>query len=91
MPRRVDDDVFAPLRFEPDLGRINRDVLLLFLEQCIEHERELELHFLCRARLLHHVDLAFGKTVRVMQHSSDERGLPMIHMANKNNAKRQAY
>ena len=56
---RVDDDVRAPLRFEPDLGRIDRDVLTLLFEQRVEHKREFELHPLLRARFLHHLDLAF--------------------------------
>ena len=90
VPRRVDDDVFAPLGFEPDLGRVDRNVLFLLFEQRIEHERELKFHSLRRARLLHHLDLAFRKTVRVMQDSSDESGLPMIHMAHKHDSQRNS-
>ena len=64
------------------------DVLLLLFQQRVEHERELEFHFFRRARFLHHVDLAFGKTVRVMQNPSDKCRFPMIDMAHKHDAQR---
>jgi hypothetical protein len=44
MPGRVDDDVVAPTRFEPDLGDIDRNVLIPFRLEGIHKERPFKRH-----------------------------------------------
>ena len=63
-PGRIDDHVRALRRLELDLRGIDRDVLLLLLEQRIEQEGILELHPLLATGRLDLLDLAVGQRVR---------------------------
>ncbi len=87
---RVDDEVVASRRSKRDLRRINRNVLLLLLEQGVEHESKLKFHPFRRARLLHHVDLSFRQRIRVVQNAPDERGLAVINVADEDDLQRQS-
>ena len=69
--RRVDDDVFASRRSKRNLGRVDRDVLILLFEQRVEQKSEFKFHSLRRARFLHHLDLAFRERIGVVQNPTD--------------------
>ena len=84
--RRVDDDVGARGRLELNLRRVDRDVLLLLLEQRIEQEGVLELHPLLADSRLDLLDLAVGQRLGVVENATDERGLAVIDVADEDDA-----
>jgi hypothetical protein len=84
--RSVNDDVAATRRPKRDLCCVNRDVLFLLFEQCIQHEREFKFHPFSRAGFPDLVDLAFGKRSGVMQNPPDERRFAMINVPDENDA-----
>ena len=86
VPRRVDDDVGTAGRLELDLRGVDRDVLLLLLEQRIEQEGVFKLHPLLAARRLDLLDLAVGQRLRVVEDAADERGLAVIDVADEDDA-----
>ena len=81
VPRRVDDDVVPRRGAKLNLRRVDRDVLLLLLQQRVEQEGVFEVHALRRASLLDLLDLAVRQRVRVEQQPPDQRRLAMIDMA----------
>ena len=88
MARRVYDRVLPARRPKRDFRCIDRNVLLLLLDQRIEQKGIFKFHPLSRARLLHHVDLPCGQRVRILQNPADERGFSMIDVADENNLQR---
>ena len=84
MARRIDDGVTAARCSKGNLGRIDGDVLLLLLKQCIEQEREFKLHPFSRAGLLYLFDLAFGERAGVMQDAPNQRRLAMVNVTDEN-------
>ncbi len=86
VPRRVDDDVGSAGRLELDLRGVDRDVLLLLLEQRIEQEGVFKLHPLLAARRLDLLDLAVRQRLRVVENAADKRGFAVIDMADEDDA-----
>ena len=84
MSGRIDDRVFASRRSKRDFGCINCDVLFLLLKKGIEQKSEFKSHSLRCACLLYLFDFAFGQRTCVVQDATDQRGLAMIDMTNKN-------
>ena len=86
MPRRVDDDVRTAGRFELNLCRINRDVLLLLFKERIKKERILKLHAFFLTRRLDLLHFAIRQRFRVVENTANERGLAVIDVADENDA-----
>ena len=59
MPRRVDDGIAALRRSKRYLGRVDGDILFLFLEQRVEQKRKFKFHAFNSTSLLNLLDLAF--------------------------------
>jgi len=81
--RRIDDHVGPFLRPELNLCRVDRDVLLLLLEQRIEKKRVLEFHpFLttCRLDLF---DFSLRQGTRVVKYSPDQGRFAVVDMSDK--------
>src|SRR5947207_12613089 len=82
--------LFRSLRcFEGNLCRIDGDVLLLFFEQGIEKKGKLEFHVFRSAGALHLLELPFRQRISVAQDATDEGGLAMIDVADKDDAQRR--
>ena len=75
---RVDDDVLALLRAEPDLARVDGDVLVALGLQRVHQVGELERH----AAALRNRDelfvLAVGQRAGVVEEPADERGFAVV-------------
>ena len=86
VPRRIDDRVTAACCSKRNLGGVDGDVLLLFLEKRIEQKREFKLHPFGCAGVLYFFDLPFRQRAGVVENAPDERGLAVIHMTDEDDA-----
>src|SRR3989442_876000 len=82
--RRVNDDVVAALPLEERAGGVDRDALLLFLQESVEEESVLELLALPAADFPNLVELAVGGRAGVGVEPAQQRGLAVIHVADDN-------
>ena len=83
MAGRVDDDVVPPGAPKLNLRRIDRDVLLLLLGERIKHKGVFERFSARCARFAKAFDFALGQRIRVRQNPTDQRGLAVIDVADK--------
>src|SRR5207249_7628659 len=83
--RRVDDNVVASLPREERAGGVDRDALLLLFQESVEEEGILELLTLPAADVPDLVQLALRERVGVGVEASEQRGLPVIHVADDDN------
>ena len=82
----VDDDVGAAVGSELNLGGVDGDVLLLFLEEGVEEEGVFEVHALGFGCGLDLRDFPVGKGVGVVEDASDESGLAVVYVAHEDDA-----
>ena len=81
VPRRVDDDVLPPLGLEPDLGRVDCDVLVALGLQRVHQVGPLERNAAALGDLPQLLELAFRQRAGVVEQPADERGFSVVHMA----------
>ena len=78
---RVDDDVLALVRVEPDLGGIDGDVLVALGLERVHQVGPLEGHAAALGDLLELLQLALGQRAGVVEQPADKSGFAMVHVA----------
>jgi hypothetical protein len=78
MPWRVDDDIIAARTSELDLGRIDRDVLLLLLGKSIKDKGVFKSSALVQTCPSEPFDLSFRQRSGLSQETADHGRLPVI-------------
>ena len=89
MPRRIGHDEGPGLRREEPIGDVDRDALLAFGRQPIHEQREIEsraLRPMPPGVLLERGDLVVEDLAGVVQQSSDQGGLAVVHRAARDEA-----
>src|SRR5687768_15785727 len=82
MTRSVDDYVLALLRMEPNLRRIDRDVLVSLRLQRIHQIGPLKRNTAAFRYLLQLLQFAFRKRAGVVEQPPHKSGLPMVYVTN---------
>ena len=87
--RGVDDDVVAPRRAEPDLGRVDGDRLVALGLEGVEHEGPFDRHAAARRDRLELLELARRQRAGVVQQAADERRLAVVDVADDDDFERR--
>ena len=87
----VDDRIATPRRSKWNLGRVDGDVLLLFLEQRVEQKGKFKFHPLGGTGLSYLLDFALRQGTSIVQDPPNQRGLAMIDVTDKNHAERPLH
>ncbi len=87
MPWRINNDVVTFGRVKRDLRRINGDILSLLFSKSIEQKSKFKGPSFCLAQFFEALHFSIRERACVMQQSSNQRRLAMIHMAHNDDAK----
>ena len=89
MARRVDDDVVALRRAEPDLRGVDGDALVALGLERVHQERPFERHAAPLAHRLDRLELALGQRAGVVEQPADQGRLAVVDVADDDDLQRQ--